>query len=75
MDFLRFCCQDLGAVPPNYLKFSILVIMVLYKGHLISKANFEVSFEPKNERIYFCISVLASKMGLIIKIMAYYHAY
>ena len=32
------------------------------------------SFEPKNERIYFFISALASKMGQIIKIMAHHHA-
>ena len=44
------------------------------KGQLISKANFECSFEPKNERKYFCISALASKMGQIIKIMGHYHA-
>ena len=32
------------------------------------------SFEPKNEQKYFCISALASKMGQIIQLMAYYHA-
>ena len=30
------------------------------------------SFEPKNEQKYFCISVLAPKMGKIIKTMAHY---
>ena len=42
------------------------------EGQLISKAK--LSFEPKNERKYFYISALASKMGQIIKIMAHYHA-
>ena len=42
------------------------------EGQLISKAKF--SFEPKNERKYFYISALASKMGQIIIIMAHYHA-
>ena len=32
------------------------------------------SFEPKNERKYFGIYALASKMGLMIKVMAHYHA-
>ena len=31
------------------------------KGQEISKANFKVSFEPKNKRKYFCIFVLASE--------------
>ena len=44
------------------------------KGQLISKANFEVFIWTKNERKYFCISALASKMGKIKKIMAHYHA-
>ena len=42
------------------------------EGQLISKAK--LSIEPKNERKYFYISALASKMGQIIKIMAHYHA-
>ena len=33
------------------------------KGQLISKANFHVLIEPKNERNYFLISALASKNG------------
>ena len=32
------------------------------------------SFEPKNERKYFCIAALASKIDQIIEIMAHYHA-
>ena len=43
----------------------------------VSKSRDQIlkfSFEPKNERKYFCISALASKMGQIIKIMAHYHA-
>ena len=40
------------------------------KGQLISKANFEVFISTKkNEQKHFYISPLASKMGLIIKIM------
>ena len=34
----------------------------------------EVFVYTKNEQKYFCISALASKMGLFIKIMAHYHA-
>ena len=43
----------------------------------VSKSRKQIlkfSFEPKNERKYFCISAIASKMGQIIKIMACYHA-
>jgi hypothetical protein len=40
----------------------------LSKGQLISKANSKFSFEPKNQRKYFCISALASKSGQIKKI-------
>ena len=43
----------------------------------VSKSRKQIlkfSFELKNERKYFCISALASKMGQIIKIMACYHA-
>ena len=43
----------------------------------VSKSQKQIlkfSFEPKNERQYFCISALASKMGQIIKIMAHFHA-
>jgi hypothetical protein len=37
--------------------------------------TFDVSsFEPKNERKYFCTSALGSKMGQIIKTMANYNA-
>ena len=43
------------------------------KGQLISKGNFSVFNQTKNERKHFCISALASKMGQIIKIMAHYH--
>ena len=32
------------------------------------------SFEPQNERKYFYISALGSKMGQIEKIVAHYHA-
>ena len=42
------------------------------KGQSISKANFEVFIWTKNERKYFCIFALASKMGQIM--MAHYHA-
>ena len=31
------------------------------KGQLISKQILKFSFEPKNQRKYFCISALASK--------------
>ena len=51
------------------------LFVYLAKGQLISKAHFEVFIWTKNQRKYFCISALASKMGLIIKIMADYHAY
>ena len=44
------------------------------KGQLISKANFEIFIWTKNERKYFCISAIASKMGQTIKIFAHYHA-
>ena len=40
----------------------------------VSKKFWMSSFEPKNERKYFCISALASKMGQIVKTMAHYHA-
>ena len=41
------------------------------KGQLISN---QFSFEPKNQRKYFCISALASKMSQLKKIMSHYHA-
>ena len=41
---------------------------------LISEWLFDVFIWTKNERKYFCISALASKMGQIIKITAHYHA-
>jgi hypothetical protein len=56
-----------------YPKTRIFISFVT-KGQLILKANFEVFIGTKNQRKYFCISALASKMGQIIKIMAHYHA-
>ena len=43
----------------------------------VSKSQKQISkfsFEPKAELKYFCNSALASKMGQIIKVMAYHHA-
>ena len=44
------------------------------KGQIISEWLLDVFIGTKNERKYFCISALASKMGQIIKVMAHYHA-
>ena len=44
----------------------------LLKVSKFQKQIFLFSFPPKNERNYFLISVLASKMGQIKKMMALY---
>ena len=46
----------------------------LTKGQLISEWLLDVSFEPKKEQKYFCISALPSKMGQITQKIAHYHA-
>ena len=38
------------------------------KDQLILKANFQFSFEPKNQQKYFCISALAPRKWLKQKI-------
>ena len=53
---------------------NLKLFLTLLKVSQSRKQIFHFSFEPKNERKYFCISALASKMGQIIKIMAHYHA-
>ena len=45
-----------------------LILMVLAKGQLILKANFEFFFEPKKGTKYFFISALASLSGQINEI-------
>ena len=56
--------------------FKIYRIVNQTKGQIISEWLLDVFIWSwtKNERKYFCISTLASKMGQIIKIMAHYHA-
>ena len=45
------------------------------KVSISRKQVLKFSFEPKkNERNYFCIPALSSKMGQIIKLTANYHA-
>ena len=64
--------QHIGA---NQWSFRNAVL--LFAQLKVSKSRKQIlkfSFEPKNERKYFCISALASKMGQIIKIIAHYHA-
>jgi hypothetical protein len=63
---------------PNFSK-EVDIFHRVFKNVLkVSKSQKQVlkfSFEPKNERKYFCNSALVSKMGQIKKIMAHYHAY
>ena len=54
----------------NRILFSALMLKVSQSRKQILK----FLFEPKKERKYFFISALASKMGQIIKTIAYYHA-
>ena len=48
--------------------------MLSVKVSKSQKQIFKFLFEQKNERKYFCIYALASKMGQIIKTIAHYHA-
>ena len=54
------------------------IIEFLVWGPLkVSKSQKQISkfsFEPKNERFFFCISALASKMSQLKKIMAHHNA-
>ena len=50
------------------------IARIVLKVSRSQKQILKFSFEPKNERFYFCISGLASKMSQLEKKMAHYHA-
>ena len=59
-------CSFCPTIVQQKNKIDVFKFYKVCKGHLIS--------EPKTELKFFCNSALASKMGQIIKINAYYHA-
>ena len=65
--------------PENYKKLIDIVIgnfpNLPWRENIFKLCKFwSFHLNQKNERKYFCISALVSKMGQIIKIMPHYHA-